>query len=153
MEGNFDGYWLFKYLTENILTDGHCLSPYTCKRCTVFKQFDGLNFDGLAVKSQKRQNFPPSKISAIRHIEVEGGVVGSCREAGKHSVKTENSQMVSIGAIFSSTCHIKQLNSWPNASNSCVANYSWLSAYPGKMKPFKDHTRTCGCLTSLRNKQ
>ena len=24
---NFDGYWLFKYLTENILTDGHCLSP------------------------------------------------------------------------------------------------------------------------------
>ena len=29
--GNFDGYWLFKYLTENILTDGDCLSLYTCK--------------------------------------------------------------------------------------------------------------------------
>ena len=43
---------------ENILTDGHCLSPYTCKRCIVFKQFDGLNFDGLAGKHQKRQIFP-----------------------------------------------------------------------------------------------
>ena len=38
----------FKYLMENILTDGYCLSPYTCKCCTVFKQFDGLDFDGLA---------------------------------------------------------------------------------------------------------
>ena len=28
---NFYGYWLFKYLTENILTDGDCLSLYTCK--------------------------------------------------------------------------------------------------------------------------
>ena len=42
---------------ENILTDGHCLSPYTCKRYTVFKQFDGLNFDCLAGKHQKHQNF------------------------------------------------------------------------------------------------
>ena len=66
--GNFDGYWLFKYLTEKILTDGHCLSPYICKCCTVFKQFDGLNFDGLAGKHQKRQNFPPSKSSAIRYL-------------------------------------------------------------------------------------
>ena len=39
--------------------DGHCLLPYTCKCCIVFKQFaDGLNFDGLAGKCQKRQNFP-----------------------------------------------------------------------------------------------
>ena len=43
---------------ENILTDGHCLSPYTCKCCIVFKQFDGLNIDSLAGKRQKRQNFP-----------------------------------------------------------------------------------------------
>ena len=42
---------------ENILTDGYCLLPYTCKRCTVFKQFDRLNFDGLAQKCQKCQNF------------------------------------------------------------------------------------------------
>ena len=38
--------------------DGHCLSPYTCKCCAVFKQFDGLNFDGPADKHQKHQNFP-----------------------------------------------------------------------------------------------
>ena len=47
----------FKYLMENILTDGHCLSPYTCKCCIVFNQFDGINFDSLAGKHQKRQNF------------------------------------------------------------------------------------------------
>ena len=50
------------YLMENILTDGHCLSPYTCKCCIVFKQFNGLNFDGLAGKRQKLQNFPPVRI-------------------------------------------------------------------------------------------
>ena len=48
---------------ENILTDGHCLSPYTCKSCIVFKQFDGLNFDGLAGKRQKHQNFVLCSIS------------------------------------------------------------------------------------------
>ena len=57
--GNFNGYCLFKYLTENILTDSHCLSQYNCKRCIVFKQFDRLNFYALAGKCQKRQNFPP----------------------------------------------------------------------------------------------
>ena len=52
----------FKYLTENILTDGYCLSPYTCKCCIVFKQFEGLNFDGLAGKHQKTSKFPSVKI-------------------------------------------------------------------------------------------
>ena len=61
--GNFDGYWLFKYLTENILTDDHCLSPYTYKHCIVFKQYDRLNFDSLAGKHQKRQKFPQSKFA------------------------------------------------------------------------------------------
>ena len=37
----------------NILIDGYCLLPYACKCCTVFKQFDGFNFDGLAAKCQK----------------------------------------------------------------------------------------------------
>ena len=37
--------------------DGYCLAPYILKCCTGFKQFDGLNFDGLAEKHQKRQNF------------------------------------------------------------------------------------------------
>ena len=45
--------------------DGQCLSPYTCKRCIVFKQFDGLNFDGPAGKHQKHQNFSPSKFCTI----------------------------------------------------------------------------------------
>ena len=47
---------------ENILTDGHCLSPYTCK-CCIVKQFDGFNFDGLAGKRQKHQNFPHQKFA------------------------------------------------------------------------------------------
>ena len=57
-----------KYLMENILTDGHCFSPYTCKRCIVHKQFDWLNFDGLVGKHQKCQKFPPSKFYAIRYM-------------------------------------------------------------------------------------
>ena len=32
---NFDGYLHFKYLMQNILTDGYCLSPYTFNFCTV----------------------------------------------------------------------------------------------------------------------
>ena len=63
--GNFDGFWLFKYLMENILMDDDCLSPYTLKHCTVFKQFDGLNFDGQAGKCQKRQNSPPCQNFAL----------------------------------------------------------------------------------------
>ena len=35
---------LTKYMTENILMDGHCeLSPYTCKCCYTSKLFDRLN--------------------------------------------------------------------------------------------------------------
>ena len=61
---NFDrGILTDTYLTENILTDGHCLSPYTCKRCIVFKQFDELNFDGLAGKRQRCQGFPRQNIA------------------------------------------------------------------------------------------
>ena len=41
--------------------DGSCLSLYTCKRCIVLKQFDGLNFDGLAAKHQTSK-FLPVKI-------------------------------------------------------------------------------------------
>ena len=48
----------FKYLTEDILTDGHCLSPCICKYCNGFKNFDRLNFDGLARKRQKCEIFP-----------------------------------------------------------------------------------------------
>ena len=47
--------------------DGHCLSPYTCKHCIVFKQFDGINSDSLAEKHQKRQNFPCQNLRYTVH--------------------------------------------------------------------------------------
>ena len=67
--GEFWRIQLLKCLTENILMDSCHLSPYTCKHYTVFKQFDELNFDGLAQKHQKRQNFPPSKFCTIQYIK------------------------------------------------------------------------------------
>ena len=47
--------------------DGYCLSPYICKRCTVFNQFDRLNFDGVVGKHQKHQN-PPRQNFALYGI-------------------------------------------------------------------------------------
>ena len=60
--------------------------------------------------------------------------------------------MASIGVIFTSTYHTKQLNPWPNSSASRVVNYSRLSACQGDMGPFEGNPNTCGHLTSLRNK-
>ena len=71
---------------------------------------------------------------------------------GKGYINTENSQVASIGAIFTSTYHTKQLNPWPNSSASCVVYYSQLSACQGKMEQFEDHPSDCRCLISLRNK-
>ena len=79
-------------------------------------------------------------------------VVGSYEVVGKSYVNTENNQIASIDAIFSSTYHIKQLNPWPTLSFSFVVIYNWLSACPAYIEPFKDHTSTHGCLTSLKNK-
>ena len=71
---------------------------------------------------------------------------------GKGYINAENSQMASIGIIFCSSYHKKQLNPWPNSSASWMVNYNQLSAYPGEMEPFEDHPSTRGHLTSLRNK-
>ena len=60
--------------------------------------------------------------------------------------------MASIGVIFTSTYHTKQLNPWPNSSASRVVNYSQLSACQGDMQPFEGDPYTHGCLTNLRNK-
>ena len=60
--------------------------------------------------------------------------------------------MASIGVIFTSTYHTKQLNPWPNSSASRVVNYSQLSACQGDMQPFEGDLYTHGHLTSLRNK-
>ena len=72
--------------------------------------------------------------------------------AGKGYVFTKNSQMASIGVIFNSTYHTKQLYSWPNSLASCLVNYSWLSACQGDMKQFEGDPGTRELLTSLRNK-
>ena len=80
------------------------------------------------------------------------GQARSHKVAGKGYVFTKNSQMTSIGAIFTSTCHTKQLNPWPNSSVSCVVIHSWLSAYQGKMGPFEGHLNTHGHQTGLRKK-
>ena len=49
------------------MTDGDCLSLYTCKHRIVFKQFDSLNFDSLAGKHQKHQNFALSQFCATQY--------------------------------------------------------------------------------------
>ena len=71
---------------------------------------------------------------------------------GKGYVNTANSQTASIGAIFSSSYHKKQLNLWSSTSASCVENHSSLYAYPREMELFKDYPSTRRCLTSLRSK-
>ena len=71
---------------------------------------------------------------------------------GKGYVLTKTNQMASIGVIFTSTYHTKQLNPWPNSSASRVVNYSQLSACQGDMQPFEGDPYTRGHLTSLRNK-
>ena len=58
-------------MTENILTVGQCLSPYTCKCCIVFKQFDGLNFDGVYIAG-KCQNSP---VKVLRFTVVENEII------------------------------------------------------------------------------
>ena len=83
---------------------------------------------------------------------LQGGRVGSHKVAGKGYIFTKTSQMASIGVIFTSTYHTKQLNPWPNSSASRVVNYSQLSACQGDMQPFEGGPYTRGCLTSLRNK-
>ena len=64
----------------------------------------------------------------------------------KSYIFTKNSQMASISAIFTSTCHTKQLNSSPNSSASRMMNHSRLPACQGKMEPFERHPSTRGHL-------
>ena len=51
------------------------------------------------------------------------GQAGSYKVAGKGYIFTKNKEMAFIGAIFTSLCHTKQLNLWPNPSASCVVIY------------------------------
>ena len=72
--------------------------------------------------------------------------------AGKGYVFTKNSQMTSIGDIFTSACYTKQLNSWPNSLASYVVNHNRLSAYQEKIGTFEGHLSTDGCQTGLRKR-
>ena len=72
--------------------------------------------------------------------------------AGKGYDFTKTSQMASIGSIFTTTYHAKQLNPWLNSLANHMVNYSWLSAYQGDVEPFKGDPSTSGCLTSPINK-
>ena len=57
----------------------------------------------------------------------------------KGYINIENNKMASIGAMFNYIYHTKQLNLWPNKPSNYVVIYSWLSGYPRKMEPLKDH--------------
>ena len=50
---------------------------------------------------------------------------------GKGYVNIKNSLITSIGTIFTSTYHSKQLKPWPSSSASRVVNYSQLPACQG----------------------
>ena len=72
--------------------------------------------------------------------------------AGKGYFFTKNRKMTSVGAIYTSKCHTKQLNPRPNSQASHVVIHSWLFTCQGKMGPFKGHLSTCGCQTGLRKR-
>ena len=65
---------------------------------------------------------------ALYHYQsyrVEGwGWAGTHKMVGKDYDFTKNNQMTSVGAIFTSTCHTKQLNPWANSSASRVVIHS-----------------------------
>ena len=82
-----------------------------------------------------------------------GGWEGSHEVAGKGYVFTKTSQMASIGVIFTSRYHTKQLNPWLNSSASHVVNYSQLSACQGDMQPFEGNPYTHGHLSDKPQKQ
>ena len=84
------------------------------------------------------------------------GRSGSHEVAGKGSIFTKNREMTTTGAIFTSTCHTKQLNPWPNSSASRVVIHSRvhsrLSTCQRKMGPFKGYRSTRVRQTGLRKR-
>ena len=113
-----------------------------CIYCTLDSQLD----------------FPPFQIvftgvanTTSTPIGWEGGQwAGIHKVAGKGYVFTKNREMTSIGTIFTSTCHTKQLHPWPNSSASHVVINNRQSTCQGKMEPFKGYLSSCGCQTGLR---
>ena len=54
---NIDRYWLYLTFDGKYLTDGHCLSLCTCKRCNDFKSW-WVKFWWSSWEALKYQNFP-----------------------------------------------------------------------------------------------
>ena len=85
-------------------------------------------------------------------IGVEGGGGGEPWSGGQR-VRQHWKQPNSIHwCHFQLHVSYKAAKSMVNLISQSFGDYSWLSACPGYMEPFKDHTNTHGCLTSLRNK-
>ena len=105
-------------------------------------------------------NFPPCQIFFTSVANTTStptgwdgeGWAGSHKVADKGYVFTRHREMTIIGAIFTSTCHTKHLNPWPNSSAGRVVIHSRLSACQGKMGPFKGYPSTRGCQTGLRRR-
>ena len=83
---------------QNILTDIHCLTPYTCKRCIVFKQCDKLNFDGIARKHQKCFKILPVKI-ALYSMHVHTAINLVHRFVTDNNFKTKHSSIILLGSF------------------------------------------------------
>ena len=103
-----------------------------------------------------QQNFLPFQIVFLLSqpipVATPTGQVDSHEVVGKGYVFTKTSHMASIGAIFTSIYHTKQLKPWPNQSASRVVSYKQLSACQGNTQPFEGEPSTHGHLKSLRNK-
>ena len=77
-----------------------------------------------------------------------GGQKGSHEVVDKGYISTKNSQMTSIATIFTSTCHTKKLNPWPNPSAShvvihsllhiCLSRQDWAICRPHKHSQMSD---------------
>ena len=78
--------------------------------------------------------------------------MGSHKMVGTGYVFTKNSQIISISAMRTTTCHTKQLDPLPNSSATHVVIHGLLSACQGKMGPFKGHLSTRGHHTGLRKR-
>ena len=129
------------------------------KFVTILELFIIYTYPPTSYSVDSQLNYPPFQIaiywrsqytSTPTWSEGGGGRAGSHEVEGNGYVFTNTSQVASIGAIFASKNHTKQLNPCPNSSPSHVVNYSWLSACQGDMEPFEGHPSTRGYLTSLR---
>ena len=83
---------------------------------------------------------------AHMYIGVVGGAVGSHDKAGGCKSKWPND--INRGC-FEVCISQNMAKSIPSLPGSLVIIPCWMSAWPSKMEPFKDHPSTCGCQMGL----